>query len=318
MHWRMILEAHVCGCKPRRSLTGVMGFEAPSWQAVAKGARPEIQPPEEFEPGCFRQGWQHEAASRTEEHFIEVFFDTISNRDRGSHPFSGWKLAQVLLCEWRPQARLTSIQPYLFCVVLLRRLRLPLSLSVRSCRCGCAIDIFGHHRAACARAGVLGRRVFCTRKRSCKDLQGRWRWVRHQHFHAGHGPWCRSRTTNVWKLWVDGLPSCLEGPSSQLTRPLVCAMHCDGSPHLGAAERDGVVLETGWWDPRSKARLVVLAVEVGSRWSAETRSFLTHLAKARCRQEVPLLQQGHSKDVLQPRAVTESLLELSGSTDADG
>ena len=49
--------------------------------------------------------------------------------------------------------------------VLLRRLRLPLSLARRFCRCGRLLDSFGHHRASCARAGVLGRRGYASRVR---------------------------------------------------------------------------------------------------------------------------------------------------------
>ena len=41
---------------------------------------------------------------------------------------------------------------------MLRRLRLPLPLSVRSCRCGRLLDTLGHHRAAWATTGVLGLR----------------------------------------------------------------------------------------------------------------------------------------------------------------
>ena len=159
----------------RRTLTGVMGFEPPSWQAVAEGARPETQPPDEFEPGGVRPGWQHEAASRTEEHFREVLFDTISDRDRALIRSQAGPGAGVAL-RVAPTSRLTSIQPHLFRVVLLRRLRLPLPLSVRSCRCGRAIDIFGHHRAACARAGVLGRRGFALESavaRICREAGGR-------------------------------------------------------------------------------------------------------------------------------------------------
>ena len=43
--------------------------------------------------------------------------------------------------------------------------------------------------------------------------------------------------------------------------------------------------------PRSRARLVVLAGEVGGRWSAETMSFLGLLAKARARSETSLLRR---------------------------
>ena len=43
--------------------------------------------------------------------------------------------------------------------VLLRRLRLPLPLSSRLCRCGGELDGLGDHRAACATAWVLVRRA---------------------------------------------------------------------------------------------------------------------------------------------------------------
>ena len=56
---------------------------------------------------------------------------------------------------------------------------------------------------------------------------------------------------------------------------LVCALHCDGYPHNGAADVDGVVLQAArrrkertypeMVGPRTRARLVVLAVEVGGR-----------------------------------------------------
>ena len=37
-----------------RTLTGTMGFELPSWRALADGARPQPQEPDEFEPGISR------------------------------------------------------------------------------------------------------------------------------------------------------------------------------------------------------------------------------------------------------------------------
>ena len=56
----------------------------------------------------------------------------------------------------------TRIDSALFRVLLLRRLRLPLLPVSCSCRCDCLLDSFGHHRAACSRAGVLGRRRFAV------------------------------------------------------------------------------------------------------------------------------------------------------------
>ena len=59
-----------------------------------------------------------------------------------------------------PTNRMTRIEAQPFRLLLLRRLRLPLPLTSRTCRCGRQLDSFGHHRAACSVAGVLGRRGF--------------------------------------------------------------------------------------------------------------------------------------------------------------
>ena len=56
-------------------------------------------------------------------------------------------------CQW--------IQTH-FRVLLLRRLRMPLPLTARACRCGRLLDVLGHHRAACSRVGELGKRGFAA------------------------------------------------------------------------------------------------------------------------------------------------------------
>ena len=75
-----------------------------------------------------------------------------------------------------PLCRVTRLEPCLFRVLLLRRLRLPLPLTGRNCRCGFPLDSCGLHRAACARAGVLGRRGFAVESvaaRICREAGGR-------------------------------------------------------------------------------------------------------------------------------------------------
>ena len=62
-----------------------------------------------------------------------------------------------------PTCLVTRFEPHLFRILLLRRLRLPLPFTVRSCRCGLPLDSCGHHRAACAQAGCLA------------DVGGPWR-----------------------------------------------------------------------------------------------------------------------------------------------
>ena len=112
-----------------RDLEGVHGFEVPSWEALSLGERPAPREPDEFEPGGERHGWQHEAASRVEKQHREGLLPRLTESE---------------------QAQLQ------FRVLLQRRLRLPLPLSARQCRCGRPLDILGHRRAA--RAGFLGRR----------------------------------------------------------------------------------------------------------------------------------------------------------------
>ena len=132
----------------------------------------------------------------------------------------------------------------------------------RVCRCGRLIDPNGHHHAACARTGVLCRRgsaLESAAARTCREAGG------------------RVRTT------------------------VVSALHGDGRPRRGAADRDGVALmaarkrkEQSYPEllgARCRARLVVLAVEVGGRFSRETSGFITELAKARARSETTLMRK---------------------------
>ena len=65
----------------------------------------------------------------------------------------------------------TRIDPPLFRTLLLRRLRLPLSMSKRICRCGRPLDSRGHHRAACARAGLLGLRGFAVESAAAREWE---------------------------------------------------------------------------------------------------------------------------------------------------
>ena len=158
------------------SLRGTMGFEPPSWRALVEGARPGPVEPEDLEPGGVRRGWQHEAASHADRHFREhVLFDRLPPRDRAqvrSQAGPGASSALTAL----PTSYHTRIPAHLFRVTLFRRLRLPLPLTSHRCRCGRPIDSFGHHRASCARSGVLGQRGFALESaaaRICREAGGR-------------------------------------------------------------------------------------------------------------------------------------------------
>ena len=85
---------------------------------------------------------------------------------------------------------------------------------------------------------------------------------------------------------------------------MVSPLRRDGTARPRAANHDGAVLEVArrrkeatypeLSGENGRARLVVLAAEVGGRWNRETAQFITALAKARA-QEVPLVLQGRAE-----------------------
>ena len=121
------------------------------------------------DPGGWRTGWQHEAASRVERYFRDTSLmprlnDTEMALLRSqSGPLSGAALSTAPTCFH------TRIESHLFRLLLLRRLRLPHPPScVPVCRCGRPLDSFGHHRAGCPRAGLLARRGFAVEMAAAK------------------------------------------------------------------------------------------------------------------------------------------------------
>ena len=80
--------------------------------------------------------------------------------------------------------------------------------------------------------------------------------------------------------------------------------------------------------PGERARLVVLGLEVGGRWSKEARVFVQLLARARVRSELPVIQRRVEQawrlrwlsniSCAAARAFAASVLELRGGQGADG
>ena len=101
------------------------------------------------------------------------------------------------------------------------------------------------------------------------------------------------------EIVADGLPL-FGGAQLAIDTTLVSAVRQDGTPRPGATVRDGVALR----DARRRkervypeltgvgggARLVVIAGEVGGRWSSETAHFLSSLAAAKARSVPQVLQ----------------------------
>ena len=71
-----------------------------------------------------------------------------------------------------PTNRTSRLEPQLLRVLFLRRLRPPLPLSARACRCR-PLDVLGHHRSACAVVGTLVEGSL-SRMRLQKSAEKRW------------------------------------------------------------------------------------------------------------------------------------------------
>ena len=123
----------------------------PEWGDVNRGQRPGSHQDDEF-PRFSRMGWQSFAATEIE----EVFFDTtvwprLDPTHRALVQSQRGPMASIPFFT-PPVSTASRFDPQSFRVLLLRRLWCQFPLCSATCRSR------GHHRGACAHAGVLGRR----------------------------------------------------------------------------------------------------------------------------------------------------------------
>ena len=266
---------------------------------MKEGLRPPK--PETTEPGEFAHGWQHLASSAKETSYKE---DVVAAKLGRAHT-ALWK-AQEGLCAGThltalPTLPETKYKPAQLRTLLLRRLRLPLQLAPRTCKCGLPLDCFGDHRAACAGVGVLQTRAV--------PLEGMWRRVCRE---AG-GRVLKTgllRDTNLGGVLptdnrrlecvADELPLA-SGVQVAVDCTVVSPLKRNGDPRprahyeAGAALADARKRKQSRYPelcrPGARCKLVVAAMEVGGRWSTEAHDFLTELASGRT-QDAPRLLQG--------------------------
>ena len=116
------------------------------------------------------------------------------------------------------------------------------------------------------------------------------------------------------------------------------ALRADGSCRRIAAQHDGLAAEAARLRKartclelvglHRRAHFVVLALEVGGRWSRETQAFVTQLARAKARGETQLMRRraeqgwrlrwGSILACAAARAVASTMLELPGARGSDG
>ena len=315
------------------------GFQAPVWAdlTVNNPARPRGGNFDDVEPGT-RPGWQQESSLLLEERFVsDSLWPRLTPQRKALFRSQGGPMASVPYTCF-PIAPHSRFDPQPFRVLLLRRLWLPLPPTARNCRCGLPLDSCGHHRAACAAAGVLGRRGFAVESaaaRICREAGARVSLdVRVQDMDLARPDALDNRRLEIV---ADGLPL-FQGAQLAVDTTLVSALRRDGVPHSRAENHNGAVLDaarrrkertfpelTGQF---GRTRLVVLAGEVAGRWSEESRDFLSQLAKANARRE-PFHLRARARQAWRHRwatllacsaskAFALSLLEHRGGSGVDG
>ena len=112
--------------------------------------------------------------------------------------------------------------------------------------------------------------------------------------------------------WRWSRMACLSFGGSQLAinTTLVSPVRADGEPRGQCARQDGAALAEAHRlkhrtypelsGSQGRARLVVLAAEVGGRWSEEARSFVSQLARAKVR-SLPRVLRGRARQAWQHR-----------------
>ena len=167
----------------------------------------------------------------------------------------------------------------------------------RSCRQ--ELDALGDHWASCPVSGRLRRRgvpLERTWARVMREAGLRVHWnvmLRDTNLPAiSAGDHRRIEIVATGFHWYQGVPLACDAT-------LVSPLHADGRPWAGAEDADGVAIARAEEDKRetypemvasSRCRLVVLACEIGGRWSATCVALIRALAAHRAEAAPPLLR----------------------------
>ena len=259
-------SSHTCSPFARGSRQRIPSFSGfrDSRVGSADGFRPRQPAFHDIEPGVPTHGWQFFVARAIEEHFVSSSIVprlsptdsalAFSVRSHGGPPVL--RGAFLLVCSVLPSALPCSPPSSLMAS----------PLSSRTCRCGRPLDIFGHHRAACSRAGILGSRGFALESaaaRVCREGGGRVATTLFLRDLDVPVPVTDSRRLEVV---CDGLPL-FRGAQLALDTTLVSPVCSNGEPRGRSAVEDGAVLSSALTEgshlpgPHSRARLVVLAAD---------------------------------------------------------
>ena len=233
----------------------------------------------------FQRGWRQQAAQAThaaQQAELLTHLDPASEAMLASQtgPFASRTFTTI------PWGHDLTYPSHLFRLLLLRRLRLPLPLSERSCRCRRFLDPLGDQRAACPRAGRCSAKAsWPVGKSSRESLPGGWCPGRHKHnshppeppeLHPIRQPVHRSHSK-----WPSHPPRSTIGCQHYLSVP----SHTQRRPPRPRRPVPWGSATTG------RCRLIVLGVEARGTFSNEAANFVGSLAHARARSAPVHLKQ---------------------------
>ena len=133
-----------------------MGSMPQSGRTLPEGKR-QGRSPENGDPTEPRFGWQCLASADVEKTFLQnVVWPELSPADRAFPQIAMWSICRHPVHLFTSGCRI-ALGTSVICLFVVFG---ALPLSAHFCRCGRPLDVRGHHRSACGRAGVLGRRKF--------------------------------------------------------------------------------------------------------------------------------------------------------------
>ena len=303
----------------------------PTWQELWEGAVAP-QPAEDDEETPWERGWQFHACRALENSFRQDrLFPLLDAPARAlvrsqAGPGAGHWLRAL------PTEPAFVLPAHLCLVALRRRLRVPIGVAARYCEqraCGRRLDALGDHRAACAISGRLKKRATPLERCWARVFrEARATVTENRMLRDTNLPGIRANDGRRLEVVAVGTPL-WHGVPLGCDATLVSPLHADGSCWGRADVEDGVAIRRGELAKEdtypelinsSDLRLVVLACEVGGRWSSTCVDVIRGLARHRAATEPsPLRQTARHAwrhrwwcllSVTQQHALASSLLDM--------
>ena len=270
----------------------------PGWEEIKCGQRPE---PSSFaEQGEWQHGWQFSASSNREHFFRRRTVMATSDATDLAHLRSRSGPGAAAVFGGCPTTPEFTIDANIFRALVLDRVRLPLPLMISRCAgCGFVLDERGFHCSACTKSGLLRKRASPTEKMLARICREAGSVVKTNVLLRDLNITCPAKDQRQIEVIANGLP-CYNGAQLAVDMTLRSSISAKGEARGRAAYENGHIADAARRDKEQKypelltskrCRLIVVALEIGGRWSSEAWDFFENLAWARSRSSTPLLRR---------------------------